>query len=463
MCEPLPIMNKWKLLKNAIIGDHKSNNESRTPDSIHRFDGFQNLIKNKNLVWCGFFFQLSYSSNQTVFSNNNYDPFLNFLLYCQSIVCESDTLQAIFEIEISLDFSERFKQTVAQNSQICCLISYHLKPAILQSTAMIFEVIISCPLHLPLFRESQYLQFFIPFPSCLNLEIDKIDTVVYTREKSKKNVKVDLKDLISNQLHGVDNTGNICVWPSEQILLHTIIHNERYFNHFKNASVLELGGGMTSFCALALSVMNICRRITITDGHPNCIRNQKFCIRMNQNKRNGSVSSSVGDTTSISGNSNNRVVACMSPISSHQLRWSDDDSNNDLKRLLNLCTNRSNANVMPSGCFDVILACDVLFFTDFHDSLIFILRHALIDIKKKRHVDSDNSIVTSSVSSPSIDVHHISSVQGNMCPEGNEPPIVLLLQPRRGQSMQQFINKATMWFNVTIEEDYDAQVCVSAY
>ena len=49
--------------------------------------------------------------------------------------------------------------------------------------------------------------------------------MLYTREKPQHE-GVKAEGILSNKLHGIDNTGNVCVWASESVLLHTILNSE---------------------------------------------------------------------------------------------------------------------------------------------------------------------------------------------------------------------------------------------
>lgn len=53
---------------------------------------------------------------------------------------------------------------------------------------------------------------------------------VYTRERQEEN-SVGAKGLLSHKLHGVDNTGNVCVWEAESVLLYIIL--QIYYEDFK--------------------------------------------------------------------------------------------------------------------------------------------------------------------------------------------------------------------------------------
>ena len=66
------------------------------------------------------------------------------------------------------------------------------------------------------------------------------------------------------------------VWPSESLLLYLFLYNPKIHEYLGayDKCVLELGGGMTSLCGLGLSINRLCAHMVLTDGHPDCIRNQ---------------------------------------------------------------------------------------------------------------------------------------------------------------------------------------------
>lgn len=91
-------------------------------------------------------------------------------------------------------------------------------------------------------------------------------------------------------------------------------------------------------------------------------------------------------------------------VCSQQLRWSYGDKLGDAASLL-----------AQHGTFDTIIAADCLFFKDFHDDLLWTLSRVL-------------SIASSST--------------------------VYLLQPRRGNTTQLFLEKASEYFDSEVLDDY---------
>lgn len=82
-----------------------------------------------------------------------------------------------------------------------------------------------------------------------------------------------------SELMGFNNTGNICLWPSEEALAAYVLENKETF---ANKSVLELGGGMT--CIAGLFIAKYCNPylIHLTDGNAKSVENVQTIIRMNE-------------------------------------------------------------------------------------------------------------------------------------------------------------------------------------
>lgn len=82
-----------------------------------------------------------------------------------------------------------------------------------------------------------------------------------------------------SELMGFNNTGNICVWPSEEALSTYVLENKE---SFEGKSVLELGGGMT--CLAGLYIAKYCRPqlVHLTDGNVKSVNNVQMIVRMNE-------------------------------------------------------------------------------------------------------------------------------------------------------------------------------------
>jgi hypothetical protein len=90
-----------------------------------------------------------------------------------------------------------------------------------------------------------------------------------------------------------------------------------------------------------------------------------------------------------------------------QMRWNNEE---DIE----------NVTQKRRRVFNVILAADCLFFEDFHDHLISVLKLSL-------------------------------ALDG----------VIFLMQPRRAGSMERFISKAGIFFNIELYEDYCAEVNIA--
>lgn len=93
-----------------------------------------------------------------------------------------------------------------------------------------------------------------------------------------------------------------------------------------------------------------------------------------------------------------------------QLRWLHDDPHGELDGLISGGKSR----------FDRVIAADCMFFEDFHDDLVWVLLNALSD-------------------------------------DG----VVYMLQPRRGRTMETFLDKAQSHFHIIVSESYDKKVITS--
>ncbi|KAL1139452.1 hypothetical protein AAG570_006436 [Ranatra chinensis] len=132
--------------------------------------------------------------------------------------------------------------------------------------------------------------------------------------------------LTPEDLMGFNNTGNVCVWPSEEVLAYYLLMSG-VLRNLEGKSVLELGGGMTCLAGVFAAKYGRASRVHLTDGNPYCVENVKSIIE--ENELIGEVTCSV-------------------------LLWDEDTSASE-----------------DEPCFyDILLAADCLFFDDARMDLV---------------------------------------------------------------------------------------------
>ena len=127
------------------------------------------------------------------------------------------------------------------------------------------------------------------------------------------------------ELVGFNNTGNVCMWPSEEVMAFFCLEN---LDQFTGTAVCELGAGMVGLAGIFLASSHKPRQVVITDGNTKSVENLKRTVAENVSK--------FGTTS----------------VSAEELLWDPD-------------TLASSA----SGSYDHIFCADCLFFEDLHVSL----------------------------------------------------------------------------------------------
>lgn len=366
-------MSRWSLLKSSIGGKRETG-----AASIHNFSGgFDRLLQRRKMIWQGFEFefevQVHLSLEQQMF----------FLLEAaDAYMCRVDSAECAVSLTCGVGDEERVKTSVEQMLAAAAAIERRVSLLSIGEGFSPIKVQISHKTLVPMLSRAEFMIYTVAPSAC----------DVYTRERPRS-MGVGAKGLLSNIIHdGIDNTGNVRVWEAEQILLiylSSIVQNGEL--ELTSKSVLELGGGMTGLCGLGLA--RLCRqqgignvRVTITDGHPDSVRNQNVCLSMNA-------------TVDL------RAGLPPAPVTASLLRWSIEDKHGDLERL-----RAENGHER----FNFILAADCLFFQDFHDDLLWLLDNALAEMNG----------------------------------------VVYLLQPRRGDTMAKFLEKASQVFEADVQENY---------
>lgn len=96
--------------------------------------------------------------------------------------------------------------------------------------------------------------------------------------------------LTPEDLIGFNNTGNICVWPSEEALAYQVLHN---LSSFHQQRVLELGGGMTCLAGLLIAKYTQAKFVHLTDGNDLSVQNANQTLSQNPNNATEKILCSV--------------------------------------------------------------------------------------------------------------------------------------------------------------------------
>ncbi|XP_061401090.1 calmodulin-lysine N-methyltransferase-like [Musca vetustissima] len=132
------------------------------------------------------------------------------------------------------------------------------------------------------------------------------------------------RHLTASDLMGFNNTGNICVWPSEEALTAFVFSDLASYN---GKWILELGGGFTCLSGLMLSKYAKPYAVHLTDGNEVSVENVKKTVCLNE-------------------------MSCYTKCS--VLKWEDKTARSPTE----------------AGKFDVILSADCLFFDEARSALV---------------------------------------------------------------------------------------------
>lgn len=238
-------MSRWSLLKSSLI---EKKRDCSSSSSIHRFSGY-NLIRKRKVPWLGFTIHFT----------------------------ENDDVQTCDGI---LSVCEQFMQEIDATECLACVSAQEKKllAELLRHPSVRMDSVATSVAQLYIKRSGEHP---ITLPRCdywcytMCSATSATPLLICTREKPKDS-GLSVQGLLSNKLHGVDNTGNVCVWPAEPLLLHTLLNVPRFTDMVRNKCVLEIGGGMTALAGLGLAEAGVSSSIVVTDGHPDCVLNQVY-------------------------------------------------------------------------------------------------------------------------------------------------------------------------------------------
>lgn len=135
------------------------------------------------------------------------------------------------------------------------------------------------------------------------------------------NLRPTAKDLI-----GFNNTGNVCIWPAEEVLTYYCLKNRSFL---RSKSVCELGGGMTCLAGLAVACSSDANEVVVTDGNEQSCQNAETIRKENTSK-----------------------FGC-TQVSVKQVLWNKEETFADLREK-----------------FDMVLGADCFFFDEYRQDLV---------------------------------------------------------------------------------------------
>lgn len=84
--------------------------------------------------------------------------------------------------------------------------------------------------------------------------------------------------LSTEDLFEGDNTGNVCIWASEQVMARYCVLN---IDYFKNKSVIEIGGGSSCLAGLFVAKYGDVKKVVLSDGNTKAVVNVDNIVKEN--------------------------------------------------------------------------------------------------------------------------------------------------------------------------------------
>lgn len=131
--------------------------------------------------------------------------------------------------------------------------------------------------------DSNFFDIFkiIPLPNLSSLDDRWFEySVIIDHDHDPVSVKIRhlVRIFTIEELTGFNNTGNVKVWPSEEVLAYVCLKHRHFF---EDKSVLEVGGGMSCMAGVLLSQLAKCASIHVTDGNVVSVDNVREIVKQN--------------------------------------------------------------------------------------------------------------------------------------------------------------------------------------
>eukprot|EP00743_Colponemidia_sp_Colp-15_P010545 GILK01011626.1.p1 GENE.GILK01011626.1~~GILK01011626.1.p1 ORF type:complete len:304 (+),score=31.42 GILK01011626.1:32-943(+) len=140
----------------------------------------------------------------------------------------------------------------------------------------------------------------------------------------------------------VDNTGNICIWPTEEVLA---FYCKQRPHLFAGKRVCEFGAGMAGLAGICIAAVSDASQVVVTDGNSQATLTLTHNVRQNAHL--------YGDTR----------------VSAECFVW---DRSFEMDGYMS-----THPDTSMRELFDVIVAADCCFFKDFHIDLVHVLDRLL--------------------------------------------------------------------------------------
>jgi hypothetical protein len=104
---------------------------------------------------------------------------------------------------------------------------------------------------------------------------------VLTRQRAAG--KVTLRDMRESFNSKIDNTGNVCIWPSEEVMTFCLLQRTK---DLQGMNICELAAGV-GLAGLVLAATVKANSVLITDGNAQCVETLGVALQANKDTLQG--------------------------------------------------------------------------------------------------------------------------------------------------------------------------------